>query len=53
MKAIEGLPPYCTSEIVIAWAEGAMCASMRQFVDLMLEAGEKVYGSFPPIAGNG
>lgn len=50
MKTIEGLPPYCTSEIVIAWAEGAMCTSMQKFVDLVLAAEGQAEGTFPPIA---
>lgn len=48
VKTIEGMPPYCTSEIVIAWAEGAMCDEMQKFVDLVLAAGAVAGGTFPP-----
>ena len=49
VKSIDGLPPYCSSEIVIAWAEGAMCDSMRKFIDLVVEAEGQAEGAFPPI----
>ncbi|WP_333606146.1 LysR family transcriptional regulator [Novosphingobium sp.] len=32
-KAIEGLPGYCFSDMVIAWADGARCALINKFMD--------------------
>ena len=50
VKSIEGLPPYCSSEIVIAWAEGAMCDYMQTFMELVFQAKGTAKSAFPPIA---
>ena len=50
VKSIEGLPPYCTSEIVVGWAEGAMCPDMERFLDLIFGASGATRNAFPPIA---
>lgn len=47
VKSIENLPGYCTSEIVVAWAEGAMCDHMGKFVEQMFNAMGAAKSSFP------
>ena len=48
-KLIENLPGYCSSEVVVAWAEGARCCHVDSFVDLIFGALAPGRNSYPLI----
>ena len=47
-KEIDGLPGYCFSDLVVAWAEGARCALINKFMEQLSLAANEDKGSIQP-----